>query len=129
MVSAIQIAGLCMVAVLFTTLLRRHAPEQAVLLSMLAVCGVTLWAGMALSPVLVQIDTMLQGCGLTGAEIGVIGKAAGICCITQLAGDICKDSGEAALATAVTLAGKTALLLLALPFAQILLSVMDEVLS
>ncbi len=117
-----------MVAVLLTTLLRKHAPEQAVLLSILAVCGVTVWAGMALSPVLIQIEEMLQSCGLTGAEIGAIGKAAGICCMTQLAADLCRDSGESALAAAVTLAGKVALLLLALPFAHTLLTLMDEVL-
>lgn len=128
MVTALQIAGLCLTAVLFTTLLRRHAPEQAVLLSLLLACAVTLWAGLALSPVLSQIDTILAGCGLTAEETAVIGKAAGICCITQLAADICKDCGEGAMATAVTLAGKTALLVMALPLADTLLTLIREVL-
>lgn len=128
MVNAFQIAGICLVAVLFTTLLRRNAPEQAILLSVVASCAVTLWAGAALSPILQQIDTMLTASGLTAAEITVISKATGICCITQLAGDICKDSGENALATAVTLAGKVSLLILALPLAQGLLSQIREVL-
>lgn len=128
MVNAFQIAGICLVAVLFTTLLRRHAPEQAVLLSIAVSCAVTLWTGTALSPILQQIDTLLAASGLTASEITVISKATGICCITQLAGDICKDSGESALATAVTLAGKVALLILALPLAQGLLSQIREVL-
>ncbi len=128
MVNAVQIAGLCLIAVLFTTLLRRNAPEQAVLLSIIAACTVTLWAGTALSPVLLQIDSMLQGSGLHADEITVIGKAAGICCITQLATDICRDSGESALATAITLAGKASLLVMALPFAKLLLAQITEVL-
>ena len=128
MVNVFQIAGICLVAVLFTTLLRRNAPEQAVLLSVVPSCAVTLWAGAALSPILLQIDTMLAASGLTATEITVISKATGICCITQLAGDICKDSGENALATAVTLAGKVSLLILALPLAEGLLSQIREVL-
>ncbi len=128
MVNAFQIAGICLVAVLFTALLRRNAPEQAILLSVAAASAVTLWAAAALSPVLLQIDSMLTASGLTADEITVISKAAGICCITQLAGDICKDSGENALATAVTLAGKVSLLVLALPLAEQLLTQIREVL-
>ncbi len=128
MVNAFQIAGICLVAVLFTTLLRRNAPEQAILLSIVASCAVTLWAGTALSPILLQMDTMLSASGLNSSEITVISKATGICCITQLAGDICKDSGENALASAVTLVGKVSLLILALPLAQGLLSQIREVL-
>lgn len=128
MVTVSQIAGLCLIAVLFTTLLRRHAPEQAVLLSLMLTCAATLWAGLALSPVLAQIDTMLTGCGLNAEETALIGKAAGICCLTQLAADVCRDSGESAMATAVTLAGKTMLLILALPLAETMLMLIREVL-
>lgn len=127
MVTVLQISGLCLIAVLFTTLLRRHSPEQAVLLSLLLACGITLSAGVALSPILAQLDAMLAGSGLSAEETAVIGKAAGICCLTQLAADVCRDSGEGAMATAVTLAGKTALLVLALPLAEVLLNLIREV--
>lgn len=129
MVTALQIAGLCIIAVLFTKLLRQHAPEHGVLLSLLLACGVMTCAMLSLSPLLVQLDRLLSAGGLSSDQIAVLSKAIGISCITQLAADVCKDAGESALATAVMLTGKAALLLLALPSAQMLLTLFQEVLS
>ena len=42
-------------------------------------------------------------------------KGLGICYLTQLASDICRDSGEGTLAVQSEMAGKTALLLISLP--------------
>lgn len=48
----------------------------------------------------------------------ILFKALGICLITQLASDACRDAGEAALASKADLAGKVTLLVLALPLFQ-----------
>ena len=48
-------------------------------------------------------------------------QALGVCFITQLASDACKDAGEGAIASKVELAGKVVILLLAMPlFEQII---------
>ena len=58
--------------------------------------------------------------GVDEATVALLLKALGICLLTQLTADVCRDAGETALATHAEFAGKVALLLLILPlFVQI----------
>lgn len=129
MVTALQAAGLTVTAVMIAKLLERYAAEQALLLTLLAGVLLTGAAVLSLMPVLNEIDNLLRCGGLDAAQTACIGKALGICCITQLAADVCKDAGEHTLTTAVLLTGKAALLMLALPLIQPLLRLLEEVLS
>ena len=124
-----QAAGLTLTALLIAKLLERHAKEQALLLTLLLGISLTGAALIALSPVLNRMDSLLTASGLDPAAAGCICKTVGICCITELAADICKDAGESALCTAILLTGKAALLLLALPLIDPLLKLVQEVLS
>ena len=124
-----QIAGLTVTAVLLAKLLERYAAEQALLLSLLAGTLLTAVAVRMLLPVLNRIDGLLLQSGLSAAQTACIAKTAGICCVTQLASDICRDAGHSALSTGVTLAGKTALLLLCLPLVDPLLTLIKEVMT
>ena len=129
MVTALQIAGLTVTAVLTAKLLERYAAEQAMLLTLLLGVLLTAAAVYLLSPVLNEIDTLLAASGLEAAQTALIGKAAGICIVTQLGADVCKDAGESALCTAVTLTGKASLTVLSLPLFSSLLKLVREVLS
>lgn len=42
--------------------------------------------------------------GLTGDYAAVLFKAVGICLLTQLAGDVCRDSGESSIGSKTELA-------------------------
>ena len=56
--------------------------------------------------------------GLTGDYAAILFKAVGICLLTQLAGDVCRDSGESSIASKIELAGRAAILLTAMPLIQ-----------
>ena len=129
MVTKIQIAGLSVTAVLIAKLLERYAAEQAMLLTLLLGVLFTAAAVCALSPVLNEMDLLLASSGLSETQTSTVSKVIGICIVTQLAADICKDAGETALCTAVTLTGKASLLTLSLPMFSSLLSMVREVLS
>ena len=129
MVTAMQAAGICLTAVLLSRMLDRYAAEQALLLALLTGTLLTAAAVTALLPVLTEIDALLADSGLDPQQTVCITKAVGICCITQLTSDVCTDAGKTALATAVTLTGKAALLLLALPLLTPLRTLLEEVLS
>lgn len=124
-----QIAGLTVTAVLLAKLLERYAAEQALLLTLLTGTLVTAIAVKMLLPILNQIDALMLKSGLSASQTAVVAKAAGICCVTQLAADLCKDAGHTALCTAVMLAGKTALLLLCIPLIDPLLHLLTEVMT
>ena len=129
MVTVFRTAGLALTAVLIAGLIRRYTEEQALLLTLLAGIGITAAGILAMTPVLNEIDTLLARSGLTPEQTGCIAKAAGICCVTQLASDVCRDAGESAVASAVLLSGKAALILLILPLFHPLLARIEEVLS
>lgn len=129
MVTALQVAGLSLTAVLLAKVLERYAAEQAMLLMLLLCVGLTAAAVLSLTPILERMDTLLHAGGLSADETARLSKAIGVCIVTELAADTCRDAGEAALATAVTMTGKTTLLLLSLPLVETLLHVMEEVLG
>ena len=127
--TTMQIAGLTVTAVLIAKLLQRYAAEQAMLLTLLLGVSLTLTAVYSLSPVLNEMDMLLAASGLEAAQTICVSKAIGICIITQLASDLCKDAGESALCTAVVLTGKASLIVLSLPLFSSLLRLVREVLS
>lgn len=129
MVTALQVAGLSLTAVLLGKVLERYAAEQAMLLTLLLCVGLTGAAVLSLTPLLGRVDTLLQAGGLTSDETARLSKAIGVCIVTELAADTCQDAGESALSAAVTLTGKTALLLLSLPLVESLLGTVREVLG
>lgn len=70
------------------------------------------------SPVLEQLRSTMELTGLTGDYAAILFKAVGICLLTQLAGDVCRDSGESSIASKIELAGRAAILLTAMPLIQ-----------
>ena len=129
MVTAMQAAGIALTAVMLAKMLERYAKEQAMLLTLLTGALLTAAAVTMLTPVTEQIDALLADAGLEPQQTACITKAIGICCVTQLASDVCKDAGESAMASAVMIAGKTALLVLTLPLILPLRQILEEVLS
>ena len=129
MVTAVQVAGITITAVLLVKTLQQYSTEQAMLLTLLVCIGLTSVAVLALTPLLARIDALLNAGGITAEETAALSKGIGICIITELAADTCRDAGESALATATELTGKTSLLLISLPLLEVLLGIMREVLG
>lgn len=128
MVGVLQCAGICLTALLLVKLLGRYAPEQAALISMGTLCLVLL-------PLLLQVTALSESVAsllsLTDADPSysvLLFKALGICLLTQLAAELCRDSGENALASAVLLGGKTELLMLCLPLLDTVVTQLRELL-
>ena len=75
------------------------------------------------------VKRMGEAGGLASAHITAVLKAAGICLLTQLAADTCRDAGEAALAGKAELTGRLLLLLLAVPLFEELLGLVVTLLQ
>ncbi|MBR5539808.1 MAG: stage III sporulation protein AD, partial [Clostridia bacterium] len=93
-------------------------PEQAMAVTLIAGILMVMAALEVMAPLLGDIQTMLEASGLSGEYIRILFKSLGICVITQLAADACRDAGEQGLAAKTELAGKLTLLALALPLFQ-----------
>lgn len=111
------IAAIVVVALL-SVLLRGQRPEQATLLVLAAGIGVLLLLLSKAGGVFATLYDMLEESGLPTAYVDILFKALGICLVTQLASDTCRDAGEAAMAAKAELVGRFALLAVGLPLFQ-----------
>lgn len=123
------VAAVCVIAAILATLLKQYCREQA-MFCVIGACVAVAIAMMAyLTPIAEQLNELFQKTGLPGAYLEILWKALGICYLTGIAGDLCQDCGESALARMVELWGRLSLVLLALPLLEALLQTVTEVLS
>lgn len=81
-----------------------------------------------LAPLMGELEELLCGV-LDQAYTAVPLKAVGIGITTQITSDICRDCGEAGVASKVELAGKVALLMISLPLMRDILELSTSVLG
>lgn len=118
-----MISGFAIIAAIICLLIRQYKPEYAVTIEL--VCGVLIlgFIIVQMSPILSMIRELLQKLDITSEYVIIIIKSLGICYITQLACDTCRDAGQSAIATKIELAGKIAIVLLSLPMFTELLNI------
>ena len=109
------IAAVAVVTAFLAATLRRTHPEQAMAVTLVAGVLMVTSALVFLVPLLGKVERLLSASGLSGSYVQTLLKALGICLLTQLAADTCRDAGEQGLADKTELAGKLVLLTLALP--------------
>lgn len=117
-------------AAFLSVVIRRQNPEQALAVTLVA--GILLLVAVLqrAMPLFRNVQDMLSQSGLSEEYLHIVFKALGVCLLTQLAADVCRDVGEQALANKAEFAGKVSLLLLALPLFEkigsIALSLMEQ---
>ncbi|MCM1024784.1 MAG: stage III sporulation AC/AD family protein [Prevotella sp.] len=115
MVNIVSVAGICIIATVLCKLFSSAGSEYALYIKLAAAAGLLSALILFISPVIEAVRGIYERAGAEEEYLTVLFKALGICCITQFACDICRDSGENALAVQAELAGKLSLLILALP--------------
>lgn len=118
----LKIVGLCTAALAVIIVLKNVRSEYAFFLKLavLLLIGVPV-VGIA-AEAIGQLQALSAQAGIDSDLLKLLVKALGICLTAQLAANLCRDSGESALASAVELLGRGAILLMALPLAAQLIS-------
>lgn len=117
-----------MVCLVALVVIRHWKPEWAPLLRM---ASTVVFFGIILSVAAELLSAVSGLCGdtLPEAQWSILLKALGIAFLTELTAGICRDSGEATLATWVETAGKLEILLLSLPLIRSVISLVGELIS
>lgn len=96
----------------------------------LAACVLAATAAMEYLEPVVSFLRELESLGsLRGDFLGILLKAAGIGLVSQIAGSVCADGGNSALAGEVRLLGSAAVLYVSLPLFTGLLNLIQEILG
>ena len=114
----IAAAAAGLVGTVLALILGQYRPEFRMLVTAAVTLRLMAMVLEQLSPVLEQLRSTMELTGLTGDYAAILFKAVGICLLTQLAGDVCRDSGESSIASKIELAGRAAILLTAMPLIQ-----------
>ena len=113
-----RLMGLCALCLLPILVLRKNAPEQALLL-VLAIAAVVTARVLALAaPLLEQLRTLFDQAGVDSSHVSILLRTVAAALVSRLCGDLCRDSGSQALGTVVELAGAAAALLISLPLLE-----------
>ena len=111
----LKLAALCAVCLLPVVLLRKQAPEQALLLT-IAILAVTAARCLSLAlPLLEEVLTLFERADIEALYLSILLRTLAAALVTRLCADLCKDGGSQALASAVEIAGAAAALAIAMP--------------
>lgn len=118
-----MITGIAVVAAALGTVLRQKNPEFSLAISLLTgviILGLIITASL---PLFERISSLFALTGANPEYTQILFKSLGICFITQIACDACRDLGETAVASKVETAGKLSVLLISLPLFENILGI------
>lgn len=124
-----QVAIFCLTATMLALVLRQYRPEYAVFISLACSVVAVLYLLQGVTRVVEELGRLLDDTMLPGQLVQVVMKCLGVCILTELAGQTCRDAGEQAIGAKVELAGKVTLVLVSLPLFERLLRVAGSLLS
>ncbi len=100
----VPIVGVGIISASIALLLRQYRPEYALFISIGAGVVILLFAMGSLLPVMDEFHYIMDASEMPGEYVGILLKVLGVCFITQIACDTCKDAGENAIAAKVEMA-------------------------
>ena len=125
----VMVSGGVLVAVVCGVVVRKQAPEIALVLTLCAAVAVLVAVSGELGLIVGYIQRLAQAGGISQELIAPVMKTTGIAMLCKFAADFCRDAKENGLAGAVELAGTVLGLVAAMPLLQGVLSLLEELLS
>lgn len=122
-----SVAVFCVCSAIFAVLLRQHCQEQSLIIALAACVAVIGGFMLFLTPLVSDIRDIFSQAGISDSYISLIFKAVAVCFITQITCEICRDSGENAIASAAEMWGRGAVTFMSLPVLKALLEKINEI--
>ena len=124
-----QGAALVLLTVILALALGKQGKETALLITLAACCAVCCFAISYLKPVMEFIEKLRIVGDLDSESLKIMLKTVGIGLTGQIAGMVCADSGNSALAKALQILSAAVILWLSLPLMTRLLELVEEILG
>ena len=119
----IQLMGIALISAVLFVVIKKYSPEYMIF----AEIGSVLLVFLLLYPYIKDIIDFYYEYsdygGIDDRYLKIVLKSIGIALLTQFTSDICKDSGQSALAGKIEFAGKLFIAVLAMPLAKTLIEI------
>lgn len=124
----IKIVGIGLVALVLIIIVKQYRPEFALYISLIAGVLILYLAIDNLQSVINLLKQICQKSGVNSKFLGILLKMTGIAFLAEFAISICKDAGEAAIASKVELGSKAIIISMSIPIIYNLLEVILKIL-
>ncbi len=129
MAEILRIAALAVSACVLCTVIKQYRPEFAPTVQIAAVAVTAASAVRILQNIIAELEFFSDMSETGGECISVLIKVLGVAVAAQIAGDICRDNGNSAVAGASELAAKAAIIALALPLIKSAVALAKELIN
>ena len=124
--SCFSVGAFCLVGALISVILKQYCSEHSMAVTIAVCVGVMTFFVLLFDDAIDEIRDIFEMAGIAESYISIIFKTLAICCITNITAELCRDSGEGAIASAAELWGRGAMLVLGLPVFKAFLQLIDK---
>ena len=125
----IKIIGIALTAVVIIIIIKQYKPEFAVYISLIASALIILLVLDKVSGIVELLSNLASRMNGTSHEfLKILIKITGIAFLTEFAVNICKDSGESAIASKIDLGGKVIIVTISIPIISSMLETVLKIL-
>lgn len=121
-----QIAAAAVAGAVCAAVVKKQAPDMALVVTLCAVALILSAAASVLEPVRELMDALGEKAGLSAAVLAPVIKTVGIALLTRVCAELCRDANESGIAAAVEIAGGGCALLVCLPLFHAVLELILE---
>lgn len=119
----IQLMGIALISAVLFVVIKKYSPEYIIFAEIGSVLLIFLYLYPYIKDIIDFYYEYADYGGIDDSYLKIVLKSVGIALLTQFSSDICKDSGQSALAGKIEFAGKLLIAVLSLPVAKALIEV------
>ena len=124
----IRIIGIGLIAVIIIILMKQYKPEFALYISLLTGVLILLLVMDELKGIIDLLSGIANSNNINNEFLGILLKITGIAFLSEFAISICKDSGEAAIASKIEIGSKIIIISISIPIISELLKIVLQIL-
>ena len=124
----IKIIGIAFIALIIIIMLKQYKPEYAIFISILTGILILFLVMDRLTGIINLIESIQNKFDINTQFIALLIKITGIAFLSEFAVSICKDSGEAAIASKIELGSKIIIISMSIPIISSLLEIILKIL-
>lgn len=123
----VKIIGIGLIALIIIVIIKQYRPEFVIYVSLIAGALILLMIMNKIGGIIELLTTLSNKTAINNEFLVLLIKITGIAFLTEFAVSICKDSGEAAIASKVDLGGKIIIISMSIPIISSLLETILKV--
>ena len=124
----IKIIGIALIALIIIIMLKQYKPEYAIFISILTGILILFLVMDRLTGIINLIESIQDKFSINTQFIALLIKITGIAFLSEFAISVCKDSGEAAIASKIEIGSKFIIISMSVPIISSLLEIILKIL-